>query len=215
MPTYSNAIIYKMTSPDDYFYYGSTCCPLRKRKHDHKEMSKLETKNKTKVYKHINDNNIDWKLIKLEEVEKCPEATCLVDVTRIEDKWIRENIDNPKCLNTIGSYRSEQDKNDYHAKWYEKNKETEQQKQKEYKDANREKINEDNMKRYEANKEKYNKARNEANKVLVECPNCHSMIRKDNLSKHKKTNKCKSYSSTASVDGSSSTASSTSSLSAM
>ena len=91
-------------------------------------------------------------------------------------KWARDH-----------HHRHKDEKNAYSKEWYEKNKDTERQKQKEYKDKNKEQIYKDNKERYEKNKERYRKAALESGKVSVECPNCHSMLRKDNLSKHKKS----------------------------
>jgi len=78
---------------------------------------------------------------------------------------------------------------EHNKKYRENNKKIILEKQKKYREANRETRAEYDKKRYEDNKEIIN----EKKKEKIVCNNCGCEVRKDTLSRHQKTNKCKNY----------------------
>jgi predicted GIY-YIG superfamily endonuclease len=115
----------------------------------------------------------------------------------------KELIRNNNCVNIRGKYtRQELNKRFYykdHAATLEKRRlydQTEERKQKKretnrkYHEKNKEKANLQGRQRYEKNKEKISARQKEK----IKCTNCGVMWARGNMSNHKKTPKCKSFS---------------------
>jgi Rieske Fe-S protein len=78
-------------------------------------------------------------------------------------------------------------------KKYEANKEKIAERAKKYRNANKEKIAEDQKNYYEANKEQIAEYKKEYQKIKIICEHCGCETNKNDLSRHKKSNKCKNY----------------------
>ena len=96
---FKNGKIYKIICPDDYFYYGSTSTSMKKRKSWHKNRCK-NGYGQDKLYNHL--NLWDWEDITFSVIEEYS-CSSRKELTSREDEYLKENILNPKCLN---SYRS-------------------------------------------------------------------------------------------------------------
>jgi hypothetical protein len=96
---YAEAKIYKLICPEGYYYYGQTCTSLQIRKCRHKCGSAKMTQ---KSWNHF--NKAGWHLVTIELVEDVDNATCLTDVLRAEDKYLKVNLTDEKCLNMIRAY---------------------------------------------------------------------------------------------------------------
>ena len=57
---------------DGFYYIGSTCNELKVRKQAHKNKSNEKGSENRKIYKHIKDNNMEWKDIHIVLYEECP-----------------------------------------------------------------------------------------------------------------------------------------------
>ena len=132
MPDYQKGKIYKLWSPqgeEDEIYIGSTCDELHKRKSAHK----------------VNSNNCSSKILfeKYDDVriELIEEYSCnnKEELIKKEGEYIRNN----KCLNKIIPDRTPKE-------WRDDNME----KQKEYRENNKEKIKKKFIEWYENNKDK-------------------------------------------------------------
>jgi hypothetical protein len=133
--SYENSKIYKLQSNDGYYYIGSTILDLNIRLSTHKTSSKHRD---YKVYKHF-ENKWDTVEIILIETYKCNSYTEL----RIrEDEYIKKEIINPYCLNTIRAYNTKEDRKLQLKEYYNKNKEQKIEYCKEYYIKNKEKIDE-------------------------------------------------------------------------
>ena len=186
MPYYQNSVIYKLCHQDDLenknIYIGSTT-NFTRRKHAHKSAHNNENKKEYNypIYKFIRDNGgwDEWQMIPI-EVFPCNDKKELEVKERHHIELLKPKLNNRMPNRTI-------------KEWIEDNKEKLKQYQKKYNEDNKEKIAE-KMKEYnkkyrEDNKEK--KAEKAKEKVI--CNNCGAEIRRDSLSKHKKSNKCKNY----------------------
>jgi len=164
MPNYNNGKIYKIiNSENKVIYIGSTVEKLCRRysTHEHKAIGN--------------------KIILLENYP----CNCREELVKKEQEII-EQYDN--LLNQVRAFNSEEYNKEYNKEYFEK-----------YRENNRDKILEYKKKHYEKNKNKIiekSKVYNENNKeklsekqkVKVKC-DCGLEIRKDNLLKHKKTQK--------------------------
>ena len=90
---------------------------------------------------------------------------------------------------------------EYYKKYREDNKEKEQKRQKKYYKDNKDKIKQKSKEWCINNREKYNKSSRKSyqkNKykrsIKINCPKCDSLIRKDSLKTHQRTQKCKKLS---------------------
>ena len=185
---YENACIYKICCKDTNItdcYIGSTT-NFKQRKSGHKRCcSDNNKRNNVKVYNFIRENGEwdNWDMVLVEKVN----VNDGNELRKEERKWI-EQLN--ATLNSSIPTRTQKE-------WFVDNEE----KMKQYRIDNKDKIKEKDKKHYEKNKEKYieySKKYTEKNKKevykkkleKVECPNCKSMICRTGLSKHKKTKKC-------------------------
>ena len=137
MPQYSKSKIYKLQCEDGYFYIGSTCNELRYRLNGHKTLAK--TKPHIRVYTHINTLGWDKAQIVLVEEYCCENKEQL---TRKEDEHIRIHKNDPLCLNTNRAYTTDEEKQEYHAKYREENRDLINQNAQAYRETRREKARE-------------------------------------------------------------------------
>ena len=190
MPHYENACIYKIKHNEDYddenIYIGSTC-DIIKRRYSHKTYCNNEKAHKYNypIYQYIRGKG-GWDafvLIKIHDY-KCNSKNEL----EIEERRIIDML-KPK-LNKQIPKRSNKE-------WREENKEVLVEKKKEWYQANKEFIAERDKKYYEANKEiiaektkEYREANKEKRKEKCKCDICGLEVRKDYLTRHKKSQKC-------------------------
>jgi len=98
---YSHGKIYKLIdNRTGMFYFGSTALKrLDQRYSKHKNSSKNEDKNKTKLYQQFTFNKFscgDIRIILIEEVS----VNTKQELVKIENAYIEKNLNNPLCLNT-------------------------------------------------------------------------------------------------------------------
>jgi hypothetical protein len=110
---YSKSKIYKLECEDGYYYYGATIQTIDARFKGHKQASK---KQPYRVYKHI--NAIGWDKVKIILVENFPCETRKELIIR-ESHFITQGKKDEKCLNTILSYTTEEQKNESRLKFLE------------------------------------------------------------------------------------------------
>lgn len=171
MVNYVNGKIYKLVNNvDDEIYIGSTCGTLRLRKNKHKTHAKKYTERR--VYKHLNE--IGWDNIDIILIEAC-DCQNKDELHRRERYWI--DTLNPS-LNKVLPRRTLKE-------YYEDNKETIGEKQKEWREANKEEVKE----YYEANKQRIS---DERKKEKITC-GCGSTIRRADKSRHGRTTKHQTY----------------------
>ncbi len=91
------AKIYKLYSDNShYYYYGSTCLSLAKRLNCHKYDSQRYPN--MYIYKMINEH-IGADNLRIVLVEEPKDITNKQQLLVIEDKYIRDNLDDEYCLN--------------------------------------------------------------------------------------------------------------------
>ena len=191
MPNYQNGKIYKIINDEnDLVYYGSTTVPLWQRMGKHRVEHKryLEGKRTRNI---TSFDILKYKNAQIVLVEDCPWDR-KEQLTARERFWIENN----KCVNKVIPGRTQKEYREIYNKenkeiikkkskeHYEQNKDKIQVKHREWKKNNKEKNSEINKQWYENNKERLNERRGE--KIVCEC-GCE--IRRDSLSKHKKSKK--------------------------
>lgn len=168
---YDNAKIYKLISTiDDNYYIGSTCCSLTVRLHQHKKDSKRQPDRK--VYKWMNDVGIEnIKIILIHNDFVCNNMD---ELRREEDSYIQMYKDDENCMNTHRAYqtieeRREQKRLNYES-YKEFNKEALKKYSKQYREQNREVIR-------------------EKGKEKITCDICNCQISRSSITAHNKSNK--------------------------
>jgi hypothetical protein len=198
MPNYENGTIYKICCKDPEIkdcYVGSTT-DHNSRKSAHKSNCNNENVKHYNypVYRYIRDTGgwENWDFVLLEDYP-CRTKKQL----NIRERYWFEKLG--AKLNDKYPERNakewHQDNKEHMKEYRKENKEKIAKRMKEWeeknKDKRKEKKGESDKKRYEKNKEKIS----ENNKVKVECP-CGSIVRKSDLSKHKKTQKHQNWEKT-------------------
>jgi hypothetical protein len=110
---YSKSKIYKLECEDGYYYYGTTIQSIDERLKSHKQSSK---KQPYRVYKHI--NAIGWDKVKIILVENYP-CESKKQLNRKESELIYQARKDEKCLNSILSYASEEQRKESREKYNE------------------------------------------------------------------------------------------------
>lgn len=179
MPDFSKTIIYKIvhkTNPDDYDVYVGHSTDIQSRKWDHKKSCNNENSKmyNFKVYQYIRENG-GWDNFEIIEIEKYP-CNSRNEACQKEQEWCYKL--NSK-LNTDIPNRTPKE-------WWEDNKERLKILNKQWRTNNREYINE-KMRDYRKNN--LEKMR-EYEKQKATCDNCGSIVRKSDIARHKKTQKC-------------------------
>jgi len=200
MPDYQKGQIYtiRYRLDDSLLYVGSTIQPLHKRWGEHKiKHNNTKCKSYTMlIYQKMREtNDINNWYIELYENFPCNSKK---ELARKEGEIIRllkTNLNKVVAGRTQKEYREEHEEEikEYKKEYREINKEKIAKLKKEYREINKEKIKEYKKEYHENNKEKIAKLNKEyrennkekiAEKVTCEC-GC--IVRKDNLSNHKKT----------------------------
>ena len=178
---YENGVIYILKHKTDdtkEFYIGSTI-NFKKRCWEHKRRCNNQNSKKYnyKVYKYIRENGRwdEWEIILLYDYP-CKNKK---ELHLEEQKAVKEY---KSTLNTRIPCRTLKE-------YYEDNKEKKIQQLKEYRKENKEKNKQKDKEHYEANKEKINKKR----KIKINCDICNAIVRKSEISRHKKSLKCMNY----------------------
>jgi hypothetical protein len=190
---YSKCCIYKIEHIDDekLVYVGHTT-NFDKRKTAHKSSCKNENEKhyNLKVYQMIRQNG-GWDMFKMIEVQKYPCADKR-EAERRENEVMKEV---KASMNTYKSFRTEEEKTEYHKEYTKEYNETNkpklQQQMKEYYETNKPKIQEQKKEYRENNKPKIqerNKEYYEANNEKVKCE-CGCEIVKSKLKRHQATKK--------------------------
>jgi Zn ribbon nucleic-acid-binding protein len=138
MPDYKNGKIYKIWSPQgDEIYIGSTIQPLYKRFHHHK--TKSPTCSSKILFEKYDDVRIE-----LIECVPCDNKEQLI---RREGEFIRNNNCVNRCIAGRTSKEYQEDNKEHYKEWRENNKDKLNEYDKEYKKNNKEKIKEYNGKK--------------------------------------------------------------------
>jgi len=189
MPDYSKGKIYtiRCRTDDTSIYVGSTTQSLAVRLGGHKKKSKEKGMINRKIYKTINGDWNNW-YIELYELYPCNSKE---ELCKKEGEIIRLMGN----LNKNIEGKTEEEFKEYHiqrAKLYrEKNPEKVEEKYKKYREKNPEKVKKWQKEWYENNKDKIKEYRDNNNDKIKEKMTCECgcMILKNNISKHKKTQK--------------------------
>jgi len=167
---YQKSKIYKLECEDGCYYYGATTGSLNTRLRGHKKAS---TTQPYRVYKHINE--IGWDKVKITLMEEYP-CESRTDLNKRESDFIYEARKDEKCLNTILSFATEQQRHErqktyletykrslteqrieynhaYNKKYREQKGDELKQNKSEYYYANKEERDKKNMENYYNNKE--------------------------------------------------------------
>ena len=135
---YKNSKIYKIVdnTENQFYYVGSTIQTLSKRLHAHKLLSK--TKINQKVYSYFNSIGWDVRIILIKE--------CVVEnkdqLRREEDNIIKEWLEDLKCLNMRREIITKEENSLRRKEYNVYHRKHKAEYDKEYKEANREKIKE-------------------------------------------------------------------------
>ena len=102
MVNYQNGKIYKLLLPDGFYYIGCTCNELKVRKQQHK--NKCNNGDNSNIYKHVRDNNMEWKDIDMAVYEEYP---CEIKSQLLlrESQIIRLFCKDEFCLNVLVNTR--------------------------------------------------------------------------------------------------------------
>jgi hypothetical protein len=161
---YDKSKIYKLECDDGHYYYGSTINELRVRLGGHKQAATFRP---YRVYQHIND--IGWDKVKIVLIEAYP-CTSRDELNRKENEYIAAHKSDPLCLNNNLAFLTEEQRKDYKRRHTEEHKEElaeyHRKKrtgnadvavyQRQYRDANKEKLQAQKRAYYTAHKEEDN-----------------------------------------------------------
>jgi len=184
-------IFYKIVCLNDDIilcYVGSTA-NWKERQRTHKGDCNNENSKKYnyKIYKTIREYGgwSNFKMIQIgtrEQLNK-REAEQIEEEYRVE---LKANMNTKRCY--ITEEQKKEKEKQHNKKYYEDNKETLIEQKKIYRENNKEKIAKKEKEYKENNKEKIAEHRKEKRKEKVTC-DCGCIIRKDDLTRHKITNK--------------------------
>ena len=181
---YNNSKIYKVFSDEGYFHYGSTVANLNERLREHMNSSKTSN-----MKMHIYFNSIGWDNAKIELVSEHDFYT-RKKLLEEENKYIKNSLMNPKCLNQCESTENIQAVKDTRRIYEEGHTEE----RKTYRENHRNKINAQKKEHYETNKKSIRKKQKEyymlnrdkileSSMVKISCE-CGSLCSKNHLSRH-------------------------------
>ena len=165
-----------MSAVSDDVYYGSTCLPLAKRLYSHKQDCQRYKKGKRNYVASFKvlEHGFDSAQIVLVEEYPCSNKMELL-------KRERYYIENNTCVNKYIPCRTEEERKAL-ASNYNKN----------YRTANEISVKQQKLKYRMINRDKINEKQREYGKVIVICA-CGTRIRRDDLHKHRKSVKHKSF----------------------
>ncbi len=178
-----NYIIYKIICNElpEYIYVGSTKA-FRQRKKNHKERSLSEN---NKLYNTIRENG-GWDNWEMKYLEECDNNIDTFIKAKIkEEEWrvkLNANLNTNVCFSS--EEHKKEKKKEADIKYREKNKEIIKERLNKWKEENKERYRECKHNHDIKNKEKIEEKRSQ--KVICDC-GCE--VRKDCLTRHKKSNK--------------------------
>ena len=161
---YETSKIYRLLCDDGCYYYGSTITSLKERLWHHKESAKTM---QSRVYTHIRTIGLDKVTIELVEALVCKDRK---ELRMRENIYIQSNKDDPKCLNTLRAYTSEEEKATMEKTRQQATTEHRKEVVRAYYEAHKDEIRERQHQYYNDNKETLNqKSReyNEANALAI------------------------------------------------
>jgi len=177
--------IYKICCDDlpNYNYVGSTKAFRRRKNHHKMTYNKGDTR---KIYNTIRENGgwDNWRMVILEELGE-------VSFTEARIKEEEHRVKLNANMNMVKCYRTEEEYLKQMKEWYNNNKEHVLNYKKEYCEKNKDKIKEYQQKNKEHIAEQYKEyceKNKEHIKEKITCE-CGCVIRKRDLTTHKKTNK--------------------------
>ena len=177
---YSKAKIYKIVNDiDDDIYIGATCQALSKRMAEHRKSMKSKRDNHIKLYKKMNEIGVEHFKILLIEETPCENVEQL---RAIEGDYIRElgTLNSQIAGRTSGDYKKEFKERYYPSKkiYRENNRDTINEKSREYYYERKDEICEKNRQRY-----------NETTSVKMTCEVCGTIHNKKNKPLHLRSKK--------------------------
>lgn len=170
--------IYRINVNDE-FYIGSTMKSLTERQYNHNITLKQNVRT-NKLYEKCRENNINniiCILLEQKEVEDIDE------IRQLEQEYIDKL---QPSLNSQIAYTGLSQKQ-YIKEHYNNNRQHYLDYQKNYRYNNKEKVNKNCNDWYELNKDKVSKKQGEK----IKCNICSSIVRKGDITRHKKTMKCR------------------------
>jgi len=194
MPNYQNGKIYSIRSyQTDMIYIGSTCQSLAVRKGAHKQNYQRYQNGKGNYVTSFEIIKYDDAYIELVEAYPCNNR---YELCRREGELIRE-MDNVINKRIAGRTHKEwrEDNKEYNKEYYEANKDKISEQMKQWREDNKDKQRELNKQYYEANKDNLREQRkvyNQANVNKYKCYCCdYKSYSKNNLNIHLRTNRHK------------------------
>jgi predicted GIY-YIG superfamily endonuclease len=181
---YEDAKIYMLTCDDGCYYYGSTIQSLKERLWHHKESSKKLT---SKVYSHIRTLGWDKVTIALVQSVSCANRK---ELRVVENTYIQSKKDDPKCLNTLRAYTSEEEKAKMEKERQTKNADRRKEVVHAYYESHKDTLTERHKTYYQEHKEEFaarSRAYNESHKAeITEQRKRHYEENKDRLCREKR-----------------------------
>ena len=189
--TFPYGAIYKIyTQINDFYYIGSTNTPLSVRLKRHK-LNPPSKKTKEWFEDVGVDNLIIIAMVEHKDITKKA-------LKRFEDDEVKSHLGQEFCLNRNRIYTTLEEKREREKKWRESNKEQITDKSKQHYESNKEQILKQHRKYRENNRElmlRLYRTRNDANKEQtkqkITCPICNCEVRKVDFPRHEKTQKHK------------------------
>jgi len=159
---YDNSKIYRLLCEDGCYYYGSTITSLKERLWHHKESSKTM---KSKVYSHI--QTIGWDKVTIELIEAIA-CNNRKELRIRENTYIQASRDDPKCLNTLRSYTSEEEKSAMEKERQKRNADHRKQVVQQYYESHKDEITKRHKQYYNENRDSFKQRCQEYNKTHKE-----------------------------------------------
>ena len=175
---YVRGIIYKLYDDEGHFYFGSTAKTINERYMQHKYRSNKNIKQK--VYNVFTHERFCKGEIKIQVIEEVV-VKCIKDLCKIEDMYIKNEMTNLLCLNTVRSYNPNT-KQEY----ADRNKENKKEQQRLYRESHREEINERIRKYHKTHKEEATQYREKIKGKFYTCE-CGKTINWRSIPLHKKS----------------------------
>ncbi len=174
---YNHSKLYKLQCDTGHYYIGCTTDSLPKRLGGHKRSSKIEINRN--VYSHI--NSIGWDKVRIVLISE-HYLENREQLLREEDRLIKENKDDPFCLNAFRAILTDEEKKNIKIEngkaHYKNNKEQLSEKNKEYRENNKEQLSKYYKEYRENNKDKIKEKQKE-----------YSENNKDKIVEYRKNNK--------------------------
>ena len=177
---YDKAKIYQIVNDiSDDIYIGSTCQPLSKRMAEHRASMRSNRDKNVKLYQKMNEIGVEH--FRIELIKEC-HCENIEQLRAIEGKYIRE-------MGTLNRQVAGRTHSEYCKEFKERYEPTKQN----YRENNRDLLNEKNRTYYNDRKEeiceKHRQKYNEMTRVKIICDVCGGVHNKKNTPKHIRTKK--------------------------